>query len=272
MKTMLFSVLSMALLGLCAPTHAGRVLVDFGRNDVATGGNQGAVTPSPDVNGNTWNNFNKEAFNSNTGSLDVPETASISGLVNVANNATTIGIQLLDSTANNEWEANGAANGGLTSPSPALLGDLAIETATRDYFFTTQASASFVLNGLNPLATYDLRFFGTRDNAGVRSTQYRATGGNGAMLSAVLQTSGAGSGSAGHPNGNDDTTVSVLGLVPNGSNAITVDMLTIAGGFSYIGILEITDHTVPEPGAVILTGLAGVSALSLRSRHRRLVA
>ncbi len=126
-----------------------RYLVDFGRNDVATGGNQGAITPSPDVNGNYWNNFNKEAFNADN-STDVPETASISGLVNVANSASGIGIQLLDLNGTNEWEANGAANGGLLAPSPALLGDFAIETATRDYFFTTQSSASFVLNGLNP--------------------------------------------------------------------------------------------------------------------------
>lgn len=266
MKVLAFSLLSLALLGLCSPAHAARFLIDFGRNDVATGGNQGAITLSPDVNGNYWNNFNKEAFNANTGSLDVPDNASISGLVDVANNASGIGIQLLDSTGNNEWEANGAANGGLLNPSSALLGDLAIETATRDYFFTTQPSASFVLNGLDPLAKYDLRFFGTRDTPDVRNTQYRVTDANGSVLSAILQTSGAGSGSAGHPNGNDGTTVSVLGLVPNGSNSLIVDMLTVSGGFSYIGILEITSHLVPEPAAGLLLTLGGALCAAFRRR------
>ena len=269
MKASALALISTALLGLYAPAHAARFLVDFGRNDVATGGNQGAITPSPDVNGNYWNNFNKEAFNSDTNSFDVPDNVSISGLVDVANVASGIGIQLLDSTGNNEWEANGAANGGLLGPNAALLGDLAIETATRDYFFTTQSSASFVLNGLNPLGSYDLRFFGTRDTGGTRSTQYRATDANGATLSAVLQTSGAGSGSAAHPNGNDDDTVSILGLVPDGSNSITIDMLTITGGFSYVGILDITEHTVPEPTAGLLLALGGtfMAAVGRRVAH-----
>lgn len=268
MKTVIVTSLSLlALLSLASPAAAGRFLVDFGRNDVATGGGQGAITASPDVNGNYWNNFNKEAFNSNTGSLDVPDTASISGLVDDANNASSIGIQLLDSTGNNEWEANGAINGGLLGPDPGLLGDFAIETATRDYFFTTQPSASFVLNGLNPLATYDLEFFATRDTGGARNTQYRATDANGATLSAILQTSGAGAGSAAHPNGNDDTTVSILGLVPDGSNSITIDMLTNSGGFSYIGILSITENAVPEPGAGLLVALCGgLAAVRCRSR------
>ncbi|MCA9240617.1 MAG: PEP-CTERM sorting domain-containing protein [Planctomycetales bacterium] len=264
MKTTRVTFLCLALLGLISPVSAGRFLIDFGRNDVATGGGQGAITPSPDVNGNYWNNFNKEDFNSNTGSLDVPDTAAISGLVDDANTASTIGIQLLDSTGNNEWEANGAINGGLLGPNPALLGDFAIETATRDYFFTTQPSASFVINGLNPLATYDLEFFATRDTGGTRNTQYRATDANGSVLSAILQTSGAGAGSAAHPNGNDDDTVTLLGLVPDGSNSITVDMLTNAGGFSYVGILSITEN-VPEPSAATLLGLGFVAA----ARRRR---
>ncbi|MCA9234406.1 MAG: PEP-CTERM sorting domain-containing protein [Planctomycetales bacterium] len=263
------SLFFLALLGICMPASAARYLVDFGRNDVATGGGQGAITASPDSNGNYWNNFNKEAFNSDTGNLDVPDNAAISGLIDDANGASGIGIQLLDSTGNNEWEANGALNGGLLGPDSNLLGELAIETATRDYFFTTQPSASFVLNGLNPLATYDLEFFATRDTGGYRATQYRATDANGAMLSAILQTSGGGAGSAAHPNGNDDDTVALLGLVPDGSNSITIDMLTNAGGFSYVGIMSITENTVPEPASLALLGLGGLAFAAVRRRASR---
>ena len=119
MKPHLCSLLLLALLGLSTPRHAARFLVDFGRNDVATGGNQGAITLSPDSNGHYWNNFNKEAFNPDTGSLDVPDNAAISGLDRRCEWPRGIGIQLLDSTGNNEWEANGAANGGLLDPNPA---------------------------------------------------------------------------------------------------------------------------------------------------------
>jgi hypothetical protein len=275
MKVSAYVLLSMALLGLCAPAQAARLLVDFGRNDVATGGGQGAITPSPDINGNYWNNFNKEAFTPDTGSLDVPDNASISGLVTVANVATGIGIQLLDLTGNDEWLANGAANGGLVNPNPALLGDLAIPTATRDYFFTQQSSASFVLNGLNPLATYDLKFFGTRNTAAgdnnIRNTQFRATGANGALLSLVMQTSGAGAGSgaSSFAFGNDDSTVDIVNLVPDANNSIKIDMLTNRGGFAYIAILDITENVaVPEPAAGLLLVLGGVFSLINRRAAR----
>ncbi|MCA9261740.1 MAG: hypothetical protein KDA61_21130 [Planctomycetales bacterium] len=267
MKTTAFSLLFLVALGVSTPAQAARYLVDFGRNDVATGGGQGAVTPSPDANGNYWNNFNKEDYNSNTGSLDVPDDALLSNLVDISNGASAIGIQLVDSTGNNEWEANGAINGGLLSPDSALLGEFAIETATRDYFFTTQPSASFLLTGLNPAATYDLEFFATRDTTGSRTTQYRATDANGMLLSDPLDTSGVGVGSAAHPNGNDDDTVTILGLVPNGNNEIAVDMLTVAGGFSYVGIMQITETVVPEPCSVALSvfGLALAGAMRRRS-------
>jgi hypothetical protein len=269
-------VSGLALLACCglfsasSAMAATRYLVDFGRNDVATGGNQGAITPSPDANGNYWNNFNKEEFNADTGSFDVPETASINGLISDANGASGIGIQLLDLTGNNEWEANGAANGGLLGPSAGLLGDFAIETATRDYFFTTQSSASLVLSGLNPNATYDLKFFGTRDTGSIRRTQYRGTGAGGPLLSAVLQTSGSGSGSAAHPNGNDDDTVGILGLTPNGSNSIQLDMLTIEGGFSYVGIMSITETVrVPEPASISLLGIVAAGTVAIWRRRPR---
>jgi hypothetical protein len=270
MKATVLSVLALALLVLATPATAARFLVDFGRNDVATGGNQGAITASPDVNGNYWNNFNKEAFNANTGSLDVPDNAAITGLVDTANNSSGLGVQLINGAGN--WEANGAANGGLLTPNVALLGDLAIPTATRDYFFTTQASASFFLNGLDPLSIYDLTFFAVRTTGDVRNTQYRATDANGASLSAILQTSGAGSGSAGNPTGNDDTTVSILGLVPDANNSIRVDMLTNSGGFSYIGILDINaTTTIPEPATGLLLGAAGLGLVVASRRLRRAV-
>lgn len=269
MKVTLLPALALALFLQGAPADAARFLVDFGRNDVATGGGQGAVTASPDVNGNHWNNFNKEAFNSNTGSLDVPDNAAISGLVDVGNGASSIGIQLLDTTGNNEWEANGAQNGGLLNPNPALLGDLAVGSATRDYFFTTQPSASFVLNGLDPLSNYDLVFYGVRITGDVRNTQYRAIDANGTTLSAILQTSGAGSGSAANPTGNDDTTVSLLGLVPDANNSIRIDMLTNSGGFSYIGILDIrSTTTIPEPATGLMLAAAGVGWVAASRQSR----
>jgi hypothetical protein len=231
-------------------------LIDFGRND---SGVNGQPTASPDVNGNYWNNMGLS-------SDAQPLNYGIENLVSTTGDLSTITLTTITST----WRANGILNGGLPNPNPALLGDFAVGTATEDYFYIQDfndghgATATLQIGGLNPLLTYDLSMFGTRNTTQIRGTQYLVTDING-NHSVTLQTSGAGSGSDAYPNGNDDTIVSLTGLVPDASgNLNLIASETVSGTYAYLGILEIT--AVPEPGTIALAGVGVVMLFFARRR------
>ena len=235
---------------------AARVLVDFGRHN----GNDGEATVSPDTNGNYWNNVSYGA-----GDFQIPAGASWDNLVTTSNDPTTI-----DVVTNTIFRANGYNNGGLLAPSAALLGDLAISTATGDYFFTETGGtpalnnySELKLTGLSANATYDLRMFATRKTTSERTTRYEVTDANG-LSNLVLQTSGPGIGDGGY-DGNNDTIVGLAGLVPDGNNEITIGVRAIDGGYAYIGILDITENAaVPEPTSLVLIGIGGLVCLARR--------
>ena len=77
---------------------------------------------SPDNNGNYWNNIiNNDGFYAKKGSV-------YTNFVNSRNDQTGFSL-----TLNSRFTANKA--GGLTNPDKDKLGDLAVITATGDYFF-----------------------------------------------------------------------------------------------------------------------------------------
>ena len=166
----------------------------------------------------------------------------ITNLVTTANTGTTLGIEITSAG----WAANGIKNGGLiTPPGPksALLGELAIETATEDYFFLGSpiTNGTLKLTGLDTNMTYALTFFGTRSNVSTRVSRYSATSGNGAIYSVTQTNSGTGAGAEGY-NGNNHHTDRIPGLRPNSAGEIPValDVDTQSGNtFAYLGILKI---------------------------------
>ena len=125
--------------------------VDFGPNDTTNGN----ITVSPDLNGNYWNNV-----------TDGTVAAAPVNFVDSANNSSGISLTMIS-----ELAKNGIQNGGLLTPDPNLLGKFAIPTATQDYFFST-TSGAFTLSGLNKSKAYIFHFFGTRNSASERVTQY----------------------------------------------------------------------------------------------------
>lgn len=228
-----------------APVSAsGIVRIDFGRSDGANGN----ATTGADANGNWWNNF--------IGHGGVPTGRAIYNLVTTDRVPTTI-----DVAVGAGWESNGRQNGGLLAPSPALLGDLAVATATEDYLFLNNKNSTVTISGLDPSKRYDFRMFGTREDPGVRQTTYTFTGSNG-IFSADLQTSGAASGAGGY-NGNNNTIASVAGVVPDSGGSVLLDVIVKSGGFAYLGILDIievrenpfviTGITVTRPDTVSIT-------------------
>lgn len=225
---------SLALLAGAA--HGQLALIDFGAPGAGNPGN----TVSP-ANENWWNNFNPGGF------IDVVDTADVDTGINLG---ATTGV-----AANNP--------GGLLSPSVALLGDFAVESATQDYFFITAGSTlGLELSALDAGKTYNLIFFGTRATAETRITRYTATGGNG-TFSADLQTSGTGIGSDGVSNGNDSTLARIDGLTADAGGEIQIAITVAQGGFGYLGAMGI--EVVPAPGAAGLAALGGL----LAARRRR---
>jgi hypothetical protein len=232
---------------------AGRrvVLIDLGPND----GSNGNATLNPDYLGQYWNNL----IASGGGSIFLPAGSGLSNLITTNNAATGMGLVI----NNGNFQANGIVNGGLLTPSYSLLGNFAVTNATEDYIFTTQAAgASLSLTNLDPTATYRLRMFGTRntDANTVRATEYIVTGGNGSFTR-FLQTSGnnnwVNNGSTYY--GNNNTIITVDGIVPDASKQIQINVNIAAGGFAYLGILEVTEtKQIPSTTNPVMTRIAGL--------------
>jgi uncharacterized repeat protein (TIGR02543 family) len=128
-------------------TYKTTFFVDFGRTD------RGATTDGVDKNGNVWNNITGPNGSAQT-NLD-PTTIPL-----VTSQGTAAGVTL---ALKRTIGANGTTgSGGLANPDPELLGDLAIESATIDYFFLDGNDGRFSITGLDPTKFYEVTIFGTR--------------------------------------------------------------------------------------------------------------
>ena len=252
------AVATLTGLAIAQSSFAAVYLLDVGRDN----GTDGNITPSPAPTGDFWNNLNS-VFN-------VAQNTAANNLVTVTNAPSTISVTVTSPT--DTFRGNGIQTGGLRNPNPALLGRLAVDTATQDFFFTTgnngtgtnpgvPSTGTLRFSGLDPTMTYSLALFGSRATGEVRTTVYTV-----GTQTGTLQTSGPGSASTAGGNGNDDDVVTLSGLVPDGSNGFDLTITAGAGNFGYLGALQLTSTTVPEPAsAALILGLGGVTLL--RRRH-----
>lgn len=211
-----------------------RLLFDFGPSD----GTNGDPTTSPDTNGNFWNNW--RPITGGTPQINAGE--HVGDLIDTTGAGTGIGLVI---TAG--FVTNGKLNGGLFSPQASLLGDFAVETATQDYFFSTgddlfnegndDVAGGFMLTGLDPDGLYELRFFGSRNTAVTRTTEFRVFGADESV--AIHQTSGDNIGADGSYNGNDDDVAIASGVTPDPFGQLWVDLTVLEGGFAYINAMEV---------------------------------
>ncbi len=207
------------------PASGARVLVDLGADD----GDNGEHTDSPDYLGQHWNNWHSLA-----GGASILPGEHLGDLVDSTGASTG-----MDLVITGGFNNNGRNNGGLLWPDQELLGDLAVGTATQDYFYsvTDDATGGLMLRGLDPEATYTLRFFASRDESETRATSYTVHGSESA--SATLQTSGSGAGSEGG-NANDDDVAEFTGVRSDPWGHLYVDMELAGNSYAYVALMELT--------------------------------
>jgi lysophospholipase L1-like esterase len=207
---------------------------DFGPSNAQ----DGTPTVGPDANGNVWNNWVPAE-----GGVAINAGEHIGDLVDSTGANTDVGLIVTGG-----FFSNGLVNGGLTTPDPALLGDLAVATATQDYFYSEaddlngggndDVPGGFMLTGLDPSFVYEFTFFGSRTLASeVRETEYRVIGSTEGV--ATLQTTGPDTGNDGAYDGNDDRVAVVSGIVPDAFGQVFVDLTLKRGLFAYINAMRV---------------------------------
>ena len=210
-----------------------KLLFDFGPSESAVGD----PTVNADANGNKWNNWHL----TNGASL-INSGEHLANLVRAS--GTNTGIRM---TITGGFLGTGKAPaGGLFAPSPALLGDLAVETATEDFWYSTaddvlngpsdDLPGGFMLDGLDPALTYEFRFLGSRSTTETRTTEFAVYGANQKKVN--LQTSGTGIGSAGG-NANDDEIAVLSGIRPDAFGQVFIDLTLLQGSNTHLNAMEI---------------------------------
>jgi lysophospholipase L1-like esterase len=237
------------------PVAEKRFYIDFGKNN---NGLDGTPTPSPDSNGNYWNNMYSNGDGPTSGIVNPSFN-----LVSATNESTTY---VLEQTGNPNW--NGVRNGALggtdspNEPTAALLGDLAIKTATYDYLYL-EGTQTAVLNfkNLNPAKQYRFNVFGSRLDTGNegRIGRIEITGAN--NCTGIHQMGGAGIGANGESYNNKNIFVSDL-IIPDASGKIVLT-LTRWLGFSHINCIkleEIDGEELPLATAIEISGGTAITA------------
>ena len=192
-------------------------LIDFGPNDIENGN----ITLSPDLNGNYWNNV-----------TDPTTSGAPVSLVDKTNEASDIEVSIVS-----DFLTNGILNGGLLAPEEVLLGELAIATATQDYFFTV-STGTIAFDNLDPSKAYVFNLFSSRNINIVRWSKFLITGANQVVDS--LQSSGPNLGGEGY-NGNNSTILSTTAVRPDASGRITINISILGGVFAYLNMMRIDE-------------------------------
>jgi len=230
-KSIIFSlsIFFIALSHISGQTLTQKLYLDFGKSDDVNGN----ITAGADRNGNYWNNI----VSDEDGSPSSKAAGYIVELINSFNENTGF---VLETTR--LFQANGKNNGSLLNPNPAFLGDLAIATATEDYFFLDNNrgdKGAFVLKNLNPAKVYKFYVFGCCQENTVRTSIFSISGANGSH--GTLQTSGSNIG-AEIANGNDNT-IFVSGFVaPKANGEILFELGILTGGYAYINAMKIEEY------------------------------
>ena len=218
-------ILATTLLAACGTASAATALIDFGRTDNTTGSN--------------YNNaqFSAVALNDTTGA------------------ATGWSINVTEDGSGNGGQAGAGAD---VASFPAAVSGFET-TALQDSLFANQGGGTnprmtVVITGLNPTATYDLLFYGSRAN--------------GQSLDSIWTlTTGSGGAPVAHASGLNDSVVVDWSGTTNvaGTIEFTITAGADNGGAHALNFGSITE-VIPEPSSALLIGLAGIGLVARRRR------
>jgi lysophospholipase L1-like esterase len=244
--------------GFTLPVAEREIYIDFGMNN---SGVDGSPTASPDDNQHHWNNLGPAAgVNGPTNQVAVGTSVSL-----VASNNSATGYAL-ETGSVMEW--NGVRNGGLggsdspSEPTAALLGDLAIKTATYDYLFiNNDAMAVLHFKNLNTAKLYRFNIFGSRKDDGSEGRIGRIEIAGANTITGIHQMGGAGVGASGESYNNKNIFVSDL-IRPASDGQVTLTMTRWLGmaHISCIKLEELDGGALPEATAISISGGNAISA------------
>ena len=225
---MLTLALLVSVLSAGAQTVERSFYIDFGQNNVS---GQGYKTVGADKNGHYWNNI----FGKGTGAPDKAYPQTIS-LVTSDNTSTDCKLQL-----SSRFSTNGYTNGGLQSPSKALLGDLAIESATQDYIFLEGGQDYGVIHfkGFDLSKAYRFYLFGSRKATDTRAADFDLTGEN--SWREEMAMSGTDIGNAGY-DGNNNNVLTSAPIFPDRNGNIDLTIIKKSAGIMvYLNCMKIEE-------------------------------
>ncbi len=206
------SLVAAAAIAASATVDAQTFLIDMGPSS--------NPTASPDVNGNQWNSFAPGQF------FRLRDTGGATSA-----GATPVGIGFGATTPVGQSPATGE---GLASPDQALLGDLAIQSATEDFVFRSDDGVGapenlrFEFSNLDQSLVYTIRVFASRVAGNVRETEYTVSGGNGSQSASI-------------PTSNNTQDFAIIGgVTPTAAGVIVLDAIALQGGFCYMNVVELS--------------------------------
>lgn len=207
------------------PAPGTRWLIDLGPNNDG----DGEDTPSPDYLGQHWNNWH--ALNGDGRALPGEH---LDDLRSAQGTQTPVDLVIAGG-----FGANGWANGGFRWPQRDALDDLAVGSATGDFFYSDgdDRPGGLFLKDLDPARRYTLRLFASRDDEQRRVTRFIISGADEQTL--TLQTSGPGAGQGGALL-NDDDVLTFTGLRPDAWGQLFIEVDVVEGLYGYLSLVALT--------------------------------
>ena len=210
------------------PVLTQTLYFDFG----STVSGRGNVTVNPDPNNHYWNNITN-----NSGNYATAGTA-YSSLINSENVQTGF-----DLTLNSRFTTNGdTGGGGLVDPQEESLKDLAVASATKDYFFieSSEDNSSFTISNLDIKKAYKFYAFGSRDAEEVRTAYYTMSGMN--LYKGELQAAGKNCGGEGINHNIQNICESEL-IYPDEDGKIKFTVSRKTGAYIPLNALKMEEYT-----------------------------
>ena len=247
LKTSLFAGALALAMSFVNSVQSQTVLVDFGLTPTA-----GAITSSPDTNGNSWNNL----YSTNGGGNVVIGGVISTSLVSTTGAVTgaTLTSTFLDSMGANGNQTPAANSTELVNAVAVSNPNLAIVTAVEDYWFenTAPRNSVFTISGLNQYETYNFSFLASRaDTApGTRTTTFKVTGSNGPFTTSVNATGTSPLVVGGTTYYANSTVVNIAGVTPSSGN-ITLELpySNVGNTSSNFNALQLTGYVAYTNGA-----------------------